>query len=218
MLTLRAALMIGCAGWLSACGSAEPTGTAIDIGKVIELKSSFGPEFAVKDVARTGIDPRLLASATLPPGLTFEPAECSKFAVSQQLPQGIRGNMAAVAAEGNGNRFITIGLETSEPVPFPAPSRGCQKIAFTGQDIRGLIEVVEAPQIAGAQTLGVHRVIQTLGGGWPRTGEIYSYSAYFGANQVLVIANPLVRPGEPVVAVDTGRARDLLTAAVDAVR
>lgn len=218
MLTLRAVLAIAGACWLSACGSGKPEETAVDIGKVVEIKSSFGPEFSVKDFPRTGIDPRLLASASLPPGLTFEPADCSKFAVSQQLPQGIRGNMAAIAAEGGGNRFIAIGLETSEPVPFTAPGRDCQKVAFTGQDIRGLIEVVEAPQIAGARTLGVHRVIQTVAGGWPRTGEIYSYSAYFGPYQVLVIANPLVRPGQPVVAVDTGRARDLLIAAVDAVR
>ncbi|MGH3564082.1 MAG: DUF5642 family protein [Mycobacterium sp.] len=218
MLTLRAMFATGCACWLAACGSGEPAEVSADISKVVDVKSSFGPEFRVKDIARTGIDPKLLAGTTLPEGLTFEPAECSKFAISQQLPRGIQGNMAAVAAEGNGNRFITIALETSEPVPFSEPGRDCQKVGFVGEGMRGLMEVVEAPQIKGARTLGVHRVIQTVTGGQLRTGELYNYSAYFGPYQVLVTANPLVQPDKPVVPVDTARARDLLATAVAAVR
>jgi hypothetical protein len=218
MFNLRAMLATGCACWLAACGSGEPAGVSADISKVVDVKSTFGPEFRVKDITRTGIDPKLLAGRTLPAGLTFDPADCSKFAISQQLPRGIQGNMAAVAAEGNGNRFITIALETSEPVPFSEPGRGCQKVGFAGGRIRGLVEVVEAPQIEGTRTLGIHRVIQTVAGGELRTGELYNYSAYFGPYQVLVTANSLVQPDHPVVPVDTARARDLLTAAVAAVR
>jgi hypothetical protein len=218
MLKLRAVFAVGCACWLACCGTGEPAEVSADINKVVEVKSMFGPEFKVKDVARTGIDPKLLAGLALPPGLTFEPADCSKFAVSQQLPREVQGNMAAVAAEGHGNRFITIALETSEPMPFTEPGRGCQKVGFAGEAIRGLVEVIEAPHIKGVRTLGIHRVIQAFSGGQTRTGELYNYSAYFGPYQVLVTANPLVQPDEPVVPVDTGRARDLLTAAVAAVR
>lgn len=218
MSNLRAVFAVGCACWLCACGSGQPAEVSADISKVVDVKSTFGPEFRVKAVVRTGIDPKLLAGRALPPGLTFEPADCSRFAVSQELPQGVQGNMAAVAAEGEGNRFITIALETSEPVPFSEPGRNCQKVGFASENLRGLVEVVEAPQIAGVQTLGVHRVIQTFAGGRQLTGEVYNYSAYFGPYQVLVTANPLVQPGRPVVSVDTARARDLLTAAVAAVR
>ncbi|MEO6792660.1 MAG: DUF5642 family protein [Mycobacterium sp.] len=217
MLNLRAVLVIGAVCLLAACSSGPAEVTA-DISKVVDIKSSFGPEFQVKDIARTGIDPKLLAGTALPPGLTFDPADCSKFAVSQQLPQGVQGNMAAVAAEGNGNRFITIALETSEPVQFNEPGRTCRRIGFAGGRMRGLVETVEAPRIDGVQTMGVHRVVEAVDGGKTRIGELYNYSAYFGPYQVLVTANPLVQPNKPVIPVDTAKARDLLVAAVAAVR
>lgn len=217
MVNLRAVPAIGCVVLLAACSS-EPGEVTADIGKVTEIKSSFGPEFQVKSIEQTGLDPKLLAANTLPSGLKFEPADCSRFAVSQQLPQGVQGNMAAVAAEGNGNRFITIALETSEPVTFTEPGRSCRRIGFAGDRMRGLVETVEAPHIGGVQTLGVHRVVETVAGGASRIGELYNYSAYFGPYQVLVTANPLVAPDKPVVPVDTERARDLLVAAVAAVR
>lgn len=217
MLNLRAVLVIGCVGLLAACSSGQVEVSA-DIGKVVEVKSSFGPEYQVKDIARTGIDPKLLAGTALPPGLTFDPADCSKFAVSQQLPQGVQGNMAAVAAEGNGNRFITIALETSEPVPVNEPGRTCRRIGFAGGQMRGVVESVEAPHIDGVRTLGVHRVVEAVAGGKSRVGELYNYSAHFGPYQVLVTANPMVLPDKPVTPVDTERARELLVAAVAAVR
>lgn len=185
---------------------------------MVEVRSSFGPEFQVRDIGHTGIDPHLLAGGSLPPGLTFNPADCSKFTITQQLPQGIQGNMAAVAAEGSGNRFIVMALETSESIPVPDPGRNCQKVAFAGQNFRGLVEVVDVPRIKGTHTLGVHRVIQKVDDQQLRTGEIYSYSAYFGSYQVTVIANSLVLPDQPVVPVDTERARDLLVEAVAATR
>ncbi|MCV7382789.1 DUF5642 family protein [Mycolicibacter longobardus] len=217
MLNLRTVPVLGCVGLLAACSSG-PAEVSADISKVVELKSSFGPAFQVKDIERTGIDPKLLAGTALPSGLTFDPPDCSKFAVSQQLPQGVQGNMAAVAAEGDGNRFITIALETSEPVPVSEPGRTCRRIGFSGGQMRGMIETVEAPRIDGVKTLGVHRVVEAIAGGKARVGELYNYGAYFGPYQVLVTANPLVLPDKPVVPVDTARARDLLVAAVNAVR
>lgn len=210
-------IAVGVVLGLAACSAGHPDATA-DIDKVVDVKSSFGPDFKVKDIARTGIDPKLLAGTALPAGLTFDPADCSKFAVSQQLPKGVQGNMAAVAAEGAGNRFITIALETSEPMTVNEPGRACEKVAFTGGPMRGLVEVVEAPKIKGVQTIGVHRVIEASAGGRQRIGELYNYSAYFGPYQVMVTANALVEPNKPVAAVDTARARDLLVAAVAAVR
>jgi hypothetical protein len=84
--------------------------------------------------------------------------------------------------------------------------------------VRGLVEVVDVPQIAGTRTLGVHRVVQTLIGGKPSGGEIYDYSAHFGDYQVIVTANSLLVPDKPVVPVNTQRARELLSTAVAAVR
>ena len=111
-----------------------------------------------------------------------------------------------------------MAVQTNEPVPFNEPGRNCKKVAFQGGRVRGLIEVVEAPQIDGTRTLGVHRVLQTVVQGRPRSGELYNYSAHFGDYQVIVTANPVLLPDQPATPVDTDRARDLLVKSVAAVR
>jgi uncharacterized protein DUF5642 len=213
------ALAIGSACLLAACssGSSDITRTA-DITKISEVKSNFGPDFTVRDVAKTGIDPKLLSSHKLPEGMKFDPADCVKFVVNQDMPPGLQGNMAAVSAEGNGNRFIAMALQTSQPVAFNDPGRNCQKVGFEGGQVRGVIEVVDVPQIDGTRTLGVHRVIQATVGSTSRTGELYNYSAHFGDYQVIVTANATVMPGKPLTPVDTSRARELLVKSVAAVR
>ncbi|MDF2823696.1 MAG: hypothetical protein K0R68_1104 [Mycobacterium sp.] len=207
-----------CSGGAASEGSESAEAPAADIAKVVELKSSFGPDFVVTDVPTTGIDPKLLAGQTLPEGLKFEPADCAQFAAGQQMPADLKGNMAAVSAEGDGLRFITIAMETSEPVPMVERKDECSKVNFAGGALRGTVEVVAAPQIDGVQTQGVHRVLQTTVNGTPQTGEIYSYLAHFGDYQVIVTANPLVLPDKPVVPVDTARAEKLLSDAVAAIR
>jgi hypothetical protein len=217
---IRAALAIGCVCWSTACTSAAHPATppTVDIGKVADVRASFGPEFHVTNVAPTGIDPKLLTAQKLPAGLQFDPADCAKFATTQGVPPGTQGNMAAVVAEGDGNRFIAIAVQTSKPVPVSDPGAGCQKVGFGGGPVHGLLEVVDAPQIAGTRTLGVHRVVETVIGGEPSGGEIYDYSAHFGDYQVIVTANSLLVPGKPVGPVNTARAQQLLSTAVAAVR
>jgi hypothetical protein len=213
------AVAMACACLLAACSSAgPPETTTADITKVSQVKSSFGNDFKVKDIPKTGIDPKVLSSHKLPAGLKFDPADCTKFVGGQDMPPGLQGNMAAVSAEGNGNRFIAIALQTSQPLPFNDPGQNCKKVGFEGGPVRGVIEVVDAPQIDGTRTLGVHRVIQATVASNARTGELYNYSAHFGDYQVIVTANPLVVPGKPVTPVDTNRARDLLIKSVAAVR
>jgi hypothetical protein len=213
--------IIASAGLLAACAtgqSAEQDFSHADIAHVANIKSSFGSQFKVTSVGPTGIDPRLLGPQTLPPGMTFDPADCGKAASQAVLPPGAKGNMAATTAEGDGNRFITIAVETSQAMAVSDPAQNCQKVGFTGPGVRGLVEVVEAPQIGGVHTLGTHRVLQTTVDGKPRTGELYNYVASFGTFLVIVTANPLVVPDKPVALVNTQRARDVLAAAVAAVK
>jgi hypothetical protein len=212
-------LVVASAGLLTACGAGQSVDLShADIAHVANVKSSFGPEFKVTSVGPTGIDPRLLGPQTLPPGMTFDPADCAKAASQQVVPQGMKGNMAATTAEGDGSRFIAMAVETSEAVPRTDPAQNCQKVGFSGPGMRGLVEVVEAPQIDGVHTVGTHRVLQTTVDGKPRTGELYNYVASFGTFLVIVTANPLVLPDKPVAPVNTQRARDLLSAAVAAVK
>lgn len=217
MLKPGAVIAVLCAGLTVAC-SVGPQEPKADIAKVTTLKSSFGPEFTVSETAKTGIDPQLLAGQKLPDGLTFDPPACAKFAAGQLVPTGTEGNMAAASAQGEGNRFIVIAVETNSAIPMTEPGPDCQKVTFSGSGMRGLVEIVDTPTIDGTQTIGVHRVLQAMVNNQARTGETYNYSAHFGVYQVIVSANPLVLPDKPVVPVNTGRARDLLIAGVNAVR
>jgi len=202
---------------LAGCGAHDTAPTA-DIGRISELKASFGSQFTVTEVAPTGIDPRVLAGQKLPDGMKFDPPSCAQFAAGQLVPPGTEGNMAAVSAEGEGNRYVVIAVETNEVVPVVEPGPDCRRVAFAGGPARGTVEVSEVPTIPDARTIGVHRVVQTVIDGKPRTGEVYNFSAHFGNYQVIVSANPLVLPNKPVAPVNVQRARDLLIAGVNAVR
>ena len=212
----RVMLCVACVGAIAACGTGQPDLSDADIARVKDVKSSFAPEFKVTEIGPTGVDPKLLKPQELPPGTKFEPADC--VGTTQLVPEGVKGNMAATTAEGEGNRFIAIAVETSEEVPINRPADNCKKVGFAGGGVRGLVEVVDAPQIDGAETLGIHRVIQTAVAGTLHTGEVYNYIASFGTFLVIVTANPLVLPNQPVAPVNTQRARDILSAAVAAVR
>lgn len=202
---------------VAGCG-AQGAGPTADIGRISDIRASFGPQFAVTEVAPTGIDPRVLAGQKLPDGMRFDPPACAQFATGQLVPAGTEGNMAAVSAEGEGNRFVVIAVETNEAVPVVEPGPECHRVAFAGGAARGTVEVSEVPTIENTRTIGVRRVVQTVIDGKPRTGEVYNFSAHFGDYQVIVSANPLVLPNKPVAPVNVQRARDLLIAGVNAIR
>jgi hypothetical protein len=217
---LRTLLVVVSAGLMAACSGGAPKndGSAVDIAKVQDVKSSFGPEFHVTTVAPTAIDPHLFGPQPLPPGVTFDPADCAKISTASAIPSGVKGNMAATTAEGKGNRFIAIAVETSEALPVTDPGQACQRVAYAGPGAKGIIEVTESPAIEGVHVLGTHRIVATTVNGKPAGGELYNYVATFGSSLVIVTANPTVVPDQPVAPIDTQLARDLLVAAVAAVR
>jgi len=221
MLNPRAPLVIACIGALAACSSAESTKPDLshaDIANVKNVRSEFPSDFKVREIAPTAIDPRLLEQRKLPPDMKFDPADCAKSADQPMLPPGVKGNMSAVTAEGAGNRFIVIAVETSQPVPANQQPPNCQKIQYSSPTLQGQIETVDAPKIDGVQTLGAHRVVQATAAGKTGIGELYTYVARFGTFVVIVSANPLVVPNQPVAPVDTKRAANLLSAGVAAVK
>ena len=67
--------------------------------------------------------------------------------------------MAATTAEGEGNRFIAIAVETSEALPVSDPGQACQRVAYAGPGAKGIIEVTESPAIEGVHVLGTHRFV-----------------------------------------------------------
>ena len=156
-------VLLVCAGLLASCSSqASEDYSHADITRVKNLSSEFSAPYTVKSAGPAAIDPRLLGPQKLPPGVTFDPAECGETAQQQNVPADVKGNMAALTAEGDGVRYVAIALETSERVPVPTPSEQCKKVTFSGAGVRGLVEVVEASQIEGVHTVGTHRVLQTI--------------------------------------------------------
>ncbi|MGK2880770.1 MAG: DUF5642 family protein [Mycobacterium sp.] len=214
-LNAKSLCALVCAAFLVACGADEQA--APNIADIAEVQSSFGPEFRV-DSFSSGIDPQALGQPTLPAGTMFQPAECQNFVTASVLPSDLQGNMAAVFAEGEGNRFIAIAVETSAPVPVNQPTEQCRQVGFAAGALKGVVEVVEAPQIEGVATLGTYRVYQTMIDGRLSSGKLYNYIASFENYQVMVTANPLVVAGQQPTDVDTARARELLATAVSAVR
>lgn len=199
---------------MTACSSANSG----DISKLADLRPEFGQDYNVSTINKSGFDPKLFANKALPQGLTYDPAECSKFSTGLTLPTGTKGNMTAMTAEGEGNSFILLAVETSEPVPLVDPDDACKSFNFSGQNLRGTVEKVDAPTIEGVKTIGTHRKIVTVANGQPAIGELYTYVASYGDFMVEVIARPLLVPNTPVAPVNTDKARDLLTKAVAAVR
>jgi Domain of unknown function (DUF5642) len=102
-------------------------------------------------------------------------------------------------------------------LPFPDDGRHCGKVTFSGPKVQGSVEAVDVPKIDGTRTVGVHRMLQS-GDGPSRSSELYQYLAQFDDYEIIVTANPLAAPDQPVVLVDTQHARDLLVKAVGAVR
>jgi hypothetical protein len=207
------ALIGGCSAKGAIGASTTPASPKMDINKVMSVKASFGPDFTVRTIGQTAIDPKLLSPIQFQQGLTWDPADCAKYAWT--LPAGLKGNIATVSAEGEGNRFIVMAIETSESVHYdPAVVDECRHVSFSGADVRGVVDVVDSPHIDGVPTLGKHRQLQTAVG----SGELYTYIAYLDNYLVVVTANPLPAANQPVPPVNVQRAQQLLTAAVAAVR
>lgn len=121
-MMLKMAFSVASASLLFGCLSGPVTFfTKVNIAKVTGIRSSVGSDFNVTDLGRRAIDPKLLLSRKPPDGLTFELANCAKLAVGPSTPLDVQGSMAAVSAEGNGNRFIIIAVETSKPFPLNDP-------------------------------------------------------------------------------------------------
>ena len=72
--------------------------------------------------------------------------------------------------------------------------------------MRGVVDVVDAPHIDGVDTVGKHRQLQTTVG----TGELYTYVAYLGDYLVVVTANPIPAPNQPVPPVNVQRAQQVV--------
>ena len=201
------------------CSTDSMLNRHIDTSKIFSVKSTFSPAFKVVTTGPTGIDPRLLAPRKLPPDISLDPPDCAKYALSQPLRPGLKGNMATLAAQGENNRLLAVAVATAQPVAYEAVSDHCKHITLTGRSLKGEIYAIDAPQIDGATTLGTYSVLEATVADRTRSSESYNYTAYLGNHHlVLVTANPVLVPNQSPAPLNVDRARRLLTDSVAAVR
>lgn len=207
--------VVALTGAIVSCSSHGSTAKA-DITKITAVKSSFGSAFVVDDIAKRDADSKAFGANTLPRGLKFDPPSCARLVVGPEVPEGLHGTTVGVSAQGNGNQFVVMAVETSAPLPWNDPGHHCGKVTFSGPHEQGSMEIVDTPEIADTERLGVRRVTTLKGA--DHSTETYHYTAQFGDYEVTVIASPMMVPGQPPAPIDTQLARDLLAKGVAAIR
>lgn len=210
-------LLIG-AQALTGCGGAHKP---LDTTKLFNIESSLGPDFKTKTKGPNEIDPKMLGPQKMPPGVTFDPVDCSEFAAANgRPPKGIRGKMSVVSAVGDGNQITAVALQADKDIEYDAATADkCKHVSFSAGKLTGYLDEVDAPQIDHATTVGSHSELEVTGDqGQQSSRESYTFSAYLGDAMVQVTASPVAMRGQPAPMVDADRARQLLTDAVAALR
>ena len=183
-------------------------------GRAVELRTAVSGERRWAD----GYQPAIARTADAAARHEIRPRRLRVVRQSADVAGRGQGNMAATTAEGEGNRFIAIAVETSEAVSVNDPDRTVRR------SVSPAARCVAWPRSSRRRRSTACRRWAPIGCCRRRStashapAELYNYVASFGTFLVIVTANPLVLPDKPVEQVDTQRARDLLTAAVAAVK
>lgn len=203
---------------LTGCGGSQKP---FDTTKLFNVESSFGSDFKTQHQGPKDIDPKILGPQKMPPGVTFDPADCADYAASSgRPPKGIRGKMSMLSVVGNGNQYVAIAMQADSDIPYDAAAaENCKHVSFQAGKLTGYLDEVDAPQIDRAQTSGSHSEIEITGkDGQQQSRESYTFTAYLGGAMVQVTANPTPVRGQPPAMVDADRARQMLSDAVSALR
>ncbi len=203
-----AVALVGC--------SSHGGATKADITKITAVKSAFSSAYVVDDIAKRDADSKAFGANGLPRGLNFDPPNCARLVIGPEIPEGLHGTTVGVSAQGNGNQFVVMAVQTSPALPWNDPGHHCNKVTFAGPHEQGSMETVETPDIPDTERLGVRRVTTVRGS--DHRNESYHYVAQFGDYEVTVIASPMMVPGQPPAPIDTQLARDLLAKGVAAIR
>lgn len=193
----------------------------IDTTKLFNVQSTFGPDFKTQTKGPDDIDPKILGPQKMPPGLTFDPADCADYVAGNgRPPKGIRGKMSRLSAVGNGNQLLVTAIQADRDIDYDAAAAAkCKHVSFQAGKITGYLDAVDTPHIDDAQTAGAHSEIEmTNKDGETQTRGTYTFIAYLGDAMVLVTAAPQMVRGQPPAMVDPDRARQLLVDAVAALR
>ena len=137
-------------GYRVACtaGSRRTSRTPISPSRRAEVQ--FRPAVHGQHRRARGDRPATARPAEAAARADLRPGRLREGRRQQAIPRASRATWRRRPPRATGMRYIAIAVETSEPVPVNTPDRpSAARSTFTGAGMRGLVEVVEAPQIDG---------------------------------------------------------------------
>ncbi len=149
------------------------------------------------------------------PGWTAEPGACGVLAG----PTGDDSTTKGWSASGPGGivHAVVTGSPTA-PITFdPAVPAECGQWTVTSGNTTGTVNLIDAPPVDGAATVGMATVVKTVvEGGTETTSTANTFSAYLGG--YLTVVTVVTDPGSPNPPLGQEFAAELLVKTVSALR
>jgi hypothetical protein len=149
------------------------------------------------------------------PGWVTEPPRCAALAGPATDDATTRG----WSGSGPGGIVHTVvtGSPTSPVTLDAAMPAECGQWTVTSGNTTGTVNLIDAPAIEGATTVGMNTVAKTVvEGGTETTSTVYTFSAYLG--QYLAFVTVTTDPGSPNPPLGQEFAADLLVKTVSVLR
>lgn len=207
-IAVVAVLAAGCAAAPEGAPASSPTPTSVNPANIKRLLGRLPPgyEHAAADL------PSPAALWGLAGGATADPPQCAPLAdPPHDAPaQGVSGS-------GPGGIVYAVVVPTAEDAPDPARIADCASWTLTRAGTVVSVDLIDAPQIDGATTLGMdsRRATRVEGGG-QIASRAYTFTAYLDGYRAVTAL--VVDPGAPDPPLDPRFAADLLVATVAELR
>jgi len=214
------ALVLSCV--VAACGqhgtspatSTTPSGAEFQVNpaNITRARGALPSGYEVGDISGPASP---VAFWGLGPGWTAEPSACGVLAG----PAGDDSTTKGWSASGPGGivHAVVTGSPTA-PITFdPAVLDECGQWTVTSGNTTGTVDLIDAPPIDGAATVGMATVAKTVvEGGTETTSTANTFSAYLG--DYLTFVSVVTDPGSPNPPLGQEFAAELLVKTVSALR
>ncbi|MGZ6779454.1 MAG: DUF5642 family protein [Mycobacterium sp.] len=217
---IQVLVMVGVATACGASGTSPSTSTAassaakaqINPARISRTRGDLPAGYEVADLSGPASP---VAFWGFKPGWTTEPPQCGVLAgpVVDNLPT------KGWSASGPGGIVHTVVTGSpAAPIAFdPSVLTDCSHWTVASGKTSGTVDLVEAPAIDSATTVGMNTVAKTVvEGGTETTSAASTFSAYLG--DYLAFVTVVTDPGSPNPALGQEFAADLLVKTVSALR
>lgn len=214
----RIAAGVAAALTVTACGAPAPSAPApttteaagpIDPSRINRARYELPADYEVADVSGR-VAP--LAQWGYGPDWSADPPQCGALADPPSDPATVRG----WSASGAGGIVYAVAADGATPADSELLA-GCATWTMTAGPTTGTVGLVDAPQISGAQTVGmVADTVTVVEGGTETRSHAQTFVVHEGTQ--LVYVTVVTDPGSPHPPLDADFAADLLARTVTALR